>query len=189
LIAAPALPEAPTLVRPPVVALEQDPDRYAVIGERNLFRTLQVAPGPVVEEEKLEETTLRLRLLGTIVSTIPERSIASVEDMTKRETFALAIGDEVAGAKLLRVERYRVVLDNQGKLEQITVDDAPTPAVASRRAPRARARPAERNSVRARARSKPTPAAKVDVTQTQSAPAQPVESAHAEGNERELEMR
>ena len=45
---------------------------------------------------------------------------------------ALAIGDKVAGAKLVRVDRYRVVLDNGGKLEQVSIEDAPTPAVASR---------------------------------------------------------
>lgn len=180
LIAAPALPEAPTLVHPPVVVPERDPARYAVIGERNLFRTLQGAPEPVVEEENLEETKLRLRLLGTIVSSIPERSIASIEDLNMGKTQALAIEDEIAGARLVRVERYRVVLDNRGKLEQITIDDAPAPAVARRSAPRARARPAERNSVRTRARripTPPTPAEKVDVTQTQSASAQPAESA------------
>ena len=123
LVAAPALPEAHVPARPPVVVPEQDFARYAVIGERNLFQTLEVAPGPVVEEEKLEETRLPLRLLGTIVSSIPERSIASIEDLNRGERLALAIDDEVAGAKLVRVERYRVVLDNRGKLEQISIEE------------------------------------------------------------------
>lgn len=185
LVAAPALPEAHVPARPPVAALEQDFPRYAVIGERNLFQTLDAAPEPVVEEAKLEETKLRLRLLGTIVSNIPERSIASIEDLNQGKRLALAIDDEVAGATLVRVESHRVVLDNHGKLEQITVEDMPTPAVASRKAPRARVRPAERNRLRGRARRQSSPSPSVQETRSaQGGLEDPAQSATGQPGER-----
>ncbi len=100
-----------------------DANRYAVISERNLFETRDQPVAVEPAEEQLQETGLGLRLLGTTVSKTPERSVASVEDVARNETLALRIDDTAAGAKLVRIERGRIVLDNGGVLEWLLLAD------------------------------------------------------------------
>ena len=119
--------------------------RYGVIGERNLFRTRDQPVVLASEEERLEESRLNLRLLGTTATDPAALSVASVEDVAKREVLSLRAGDQVSGARVVAIERRRIVLDNHGRREQLSLDDAaerrPAPRAASRSArkpPRAR---------------------------------------------------
>ena len=124
LVSAAPIPDTPQLQSIQVEDGEQDFARYRVIQRRNLFQSAaEAAPAAPPEEEELEESKLRLRLLGTTASEIPELSVASIEDLEANKRVALRIGDQVAGATLLRVERHRVVLDNRGEREQLSLDD------------------------------------------------------------------
>lgn len=146
----------------PPEALDAGYARYAVIGERNLFKTRE-APVPVSDPgEQLEESRLRLRLLGTTASEDPLVSVATIEDTGARENRVVRVGDEIAGARVVGIERRRVVIENRGKREQLSLDDSeagPSRAVtASRAAPPQRARrPPAPRAPRARPPA-PTPA-------------------------------
>jgi type II secretion system protein C len=152
LVSAAPIPDTPQL---PAVHSEdgaQDFTRYRVIQERNLFQSASSEPAPPppppVEEEDLEESKLRLRLLGTAASEIPELSVASIEDLVGSKRVAVRVGDQVAGATLVRVERHRVVLDNHGKREQLSLDEtqssASSPALQKARGRSQRARNRQR---------------------------------------------
>jgi type II secretory pathway component PulC len=72
--------------------------------------------------------------------------VATVEDKGKRENLVVGIGDMISGAQVVGIERRRIVLDNRGKREQLSLDDSettpsPAPRASTRRtAPRARVR-------------------------------------------------
>ncbi len=102
---------------------------YEIVGERNLFESRQTAPPPPPPpEEEIDESQLRLRLLGTIAG--PDHlSIATVEDETSREHLHLRVKDQVGesgNVTVVRIERMRLVLDNHGKLEAITMEEPET---------------------------------------------------------------
>ncbi len=104
---------------------------YEIVGERNLFESretaLPAAPPPPPEEE-IEESQLRLRLLGTIAGPA-HLSIATVEDETSREHLHLRVDDPVGESgkvTVARIERMKLVLNNGGKLEAITMEDPET---------------------------------------------------------------
>ena len=120
-----ASPE-PHVSLPPVAASESKNagfERYQVISQRNLFNAREDAIALEPAEEQLEESRLNLVLLGTTAARVPEFSVASVEDVAQREILALRIGDRVAGARVVRIERRRVVIDNGGVRELLTLDD------------------------------------------------------------------
>ena len=132
----------------------QDYPRYQIIADRNLFRTPDVATAAVLVEEKLEESTLKLRLIGTTAGVPASLSVATVEDERKHETSSLRVEDMVSGARVVRIERKRVVLDNRGKLEQLTLDEkarraAPPPTRGRGRAAASRANPRATRAARA----------------------------------------
>ena len=105
--------------RPPA----QDFPRYQIISDRNLFHTPDAAEtGPA--EEEFEESKLRLRLLGTTAAVPREFSVATVEDLAKNQNVSLRENDWVSGAQVVRIERRRIVVDNRGTLEQLTLEEA-----------------------------------------------------------------
>lgn len=59
-------------------------------------------------------TTLRLVLVAGVIAERPEWSIASLTDLTTRETRVYGVGDAVQGARLLRVDRVRDPRDATG---------------------------------------------------------------------------
>ncbi len=102
---------------------------YEIVGERNLFESRQTAPPPSPPpEEEIEESQLKLRLLGTIAG--PDHlSVATVEDETSRKHLHLRVKDQVGesgNVTVARIERMRVVLNNDGKLEAITMEEPET---------------------------------------------------------------
>lgn len=64
-------------------------------------------------------TTLRVKLLGTLLSGIPEWSIASIQDATSLKTQTYMKGDLVQNAEVLEIERSRVIVKNNGRREYI----------------------------------------------------------------------
>ena len=133
LVSAAPVPDVPAPPSFEVEDGEPDFERYLVIQTRNLFQSAATEdlPPPPEFEEELEESKLRLRLLGTTASETQELSVASIEDLVANHRLAVRVGDPVAGATLVRVERHRVVIDNHGTLEQLSLDDNPPPRASS----------------------------------------------------------
>ena len=75
--------------------------------------------------------TLGLKLLGTLVSTAPSATFASIYDGPTRRTRSVWLGSDLGGAQVLAIERTRVIVLNAGRLESIDPGEggpAPTPA-------------------------------------------------------------
>jgi general secretion pathway protein C len=127
------------------------PDRAKIV-ERNLFNSTEIAaavpePEPVVEED-LQETKLPLRLLGTAASDDLDLAWAAIDDLEERQHRVVATGGEVRpGATVVRIERKRVVLRNDGRLEELVLDEDETPSRVAARRP---TRPARRTAIRQR---------------------------------------
>ncbi len=60
------------------------------------------------------KTDLRLSLVGAVLNSIPRYSLASIADGTTNETHVLGVGDRVANAEVLGLERIRTDGDITG---------------------------------------------------------------------------
>lgn len=157
---------------PPAASLEEEDlsfDRFTVIGKRNLFGTLEFAPLPIEEdeEEEIAESQLRVKLLGTVVTDPPVYSSAMVENETTREHLVVRVEDLVAGARVTRIERGRIVVENRGELEAIVLDtesDRGESAATARAATAAERRRARIAARRTRARQ-PQPQGSTSLTE------------------------
>lgn len=86
-------------------------------------------PEPVVQEPTQPQidlnaapvrTTLRLKLLGTLVSeSMPEWSVASIQDVVTLKTATYMPGDKIQTADILEIERERVIILNNNRKEFI----------------------------------------------------------------------
>ncbi|MDP2272409.1 MAG: type II secretion system protein GspC [Archangium sp.] len=76
---------------------------------------------PVVDQNAAPvHTTLRVKLLGTLVSeNMPEWSVASIQDVVTLKTNTYMIGDRVQGAEVMEIERLRVIVINNNRREFI----------------------------------------------------------------------
>jgi type II secretion system protein C len=115
-----AIPAGPRLVRPD----------HGQIVARNLFNSTEiaatVAPEPEPEED-LQETKLPLRLLGTAASDDTALAWAAIDDLDERKHKVVATGGEVKpGVSVVRIDRKRVVLRNNGRLEELTLEEDET---------------------------------------------------------------
>ena len=119
----------PTAVAPP----RRTPtwaDREAILNKK-LFRVAAqeeaVVPPPEPEPaEELEETALPYRLLGTAASPLPDQALAVIEDQRTQAVLVLRVGEKLSegeGVTLMRVERHRIAVDNQGRHEALSLDD------------------------------------------------------------------
>jgi type II secretion system protein C len=129
-------------------------DRFQVIEERNLFGTLSFGPAPVeVEEEEIAESKLPLKLLGTVVTDPPLFSSATVENEKTREHLVVRVKDRVAGAEVVRIDRKRIVVENRGEIEAITLEPEEAAAAEPQRTTAEERRRARIASRRTRART------------------------------------
>jgi type II secretory pathway component PulC len=100
--------------------------RYAVIGSRNLFQTPTVAPLLAVQEV-IEESKIRAKLVGTLAAVPESLSYAVIED-ARAQRQILRAGDEIEpGVVIARVERRRVVFQNRGRAEALSMEDEAAP--------------------------------------------------------------
>lgn len=132
--------------------------------DRNLFDAQTFAafvPEPEPEVEDLEATKLPLRLLGTQLHSVRENSKAVVTDRGARDHELVWEGDSFEKhpqAKVIRIERGRLIIDNQGRREELLLAEesnlpAPRPSRADRRqSRRAASRAAETPSLTDRLR-------------------------------------
>jgi general secretion pathway protein C len=86
-------------------------------------------PKPDMSAEPVR-TSLRLKLLGTLVSTAAGWSIGSILDLNNQKSSTVMVGDRVQNAEVLSIERDRVIIANNGRREYIGAepgDAAPPP--------------------------------------------------------------
>ena len=69
------------------------------------------------------KSALRVKLLGTLLATAPEWSIASVLDTATNDPSTYMVGDRIQGAEVVEIERRRMIIVNNGRREYI--DDQP----------------------------------------------------------------
>jgi general secretion pathway protein C len=107
----PPAPEPQAAAGAPAADMTKDPlEAYAVIVERNLFRTTD---RPIVVDQtdpnSLEATALQLDLYGTIAGE-GGRGYAIIEERDKKRQRLYTVGDKVAGATIVKIMRNAVVL-------------------------------------------------------------------------------
>lgn len=91
--------------------------------------TDEETPKPDMSAEPVR-TSLRLKLLGTLVSTAAGWSIGSILDLNNQKSSTVMVGDRVQNAEVLNIERDRVIIANNGRREYIGAepgDGAPPP--------------------------------------------------------------
>jgi len=135
---------------PPGTGAPADPQRILL---RNLFNASTLAPQTPLAAvaEVLEATRLPLTLLGTAASDDPMLSWAAIENRESSQTLVLRNQDGVGDqAKVVRIERKRVVLDEGGALRELTLAEPEAPGAES-----AAARPTARTSPRRPTRAPP----------------------------------
>jgi type II secretion system protein C len=99
--------------------------KYDVIANRNLFHAKTAEATPA--DEPLKESELRLKLCGTFAASNPEHSVACIDDQTAQKKRAYRVHESITdGVKLMSVERRRVVIDNRGALEQLSMEEDKT---------------------------------------------------------------
>lgn len=97
---------------------------------------------PIAAEPKIDmdsapvHTSLRVKLLGTLVAGLPEWSIASIQDVVTLKTQTYMVGDTIQTATILEIERNRVIIKNNNRREFIDATSgdgqgAPPPIAAS----------------------------------------------------------
>lgn len=122
---------------PPARPKPPAPDNYVSSGVyngitgRNIFAANGLIPDQLVDKSKGDAgqkeadpvlSQLPLNLIGTLVHSVPEKSIASIEVKGKNQVISYTPGKEVEGmASIIRVERQKVVFRNlnSNRLEYI----------------------------------------------------------------------
>jgi general secretion pathway protein C len=140
----------------PTSAPAANHDHRRAILERNLFQSTTVAVRAVEEPvDELEATTLPLDLLGTAAAENPELAWAAVLDRDQRQTLVVGVGDRLKDkADVVRIERRRLVLLENGAHRELTFGDEPRDSAA---VIRASARSARRTPTRDRSTSRSRP--------------------------------
>ncbi|MBL8950011.1 MAG: general secretion pathway protein GspC [Myxococcaceae bacterium] len=86
--------------------------------EPDVKEPLAAAPKEDLSSEPVH-TSLRVKLLGTLVAGLPEWSICSIQDVVTLKTQTYMQGDMVQTAKILEIERNRVIILNNNRREFI----------------------------------------------------------------------
>ena len=142
------LPSGDALDLAPAPAAAGSPADPQIILARNLFNASLLAPqtplAAVEDALDLEATQLPLTLLGTAASDDPALSWAAIQDRESQQTLVVRNQDTIRNqAKVVRIERKRVVLDEGGAWRELALEGeeaAPAPKVAALPAARANAR-------------------------------------------------
>jgi general secretion pathway protein C len=108
--------------------------------------TIKEGTGAVDLNSEPVKTSLRVKLLGTLLAGLKQWSIASIQDVSTQKSSTYFLGDKIQGAEVLAIERSRVIILNNSRREFISneagdgaVAEAPPPprptAVSSSGAP------------------------------------------------------
>ncbi len=130
-------------------------------GLAGIFGAKLPSDEPEVEEEPEEidlgdniPSTLNATLVATIEANPERYSLSLITDNSSRNTAVYGIGDNLMGAEVIRIERRRVLINNDGRTEYLEMDEEdngeePSVAVRSTQrsaAARARRAPPSRSS-------------------------------------------
>lgn len=126
------LPNAAPPAHPKTAMVDNSVSRgaYNTITTRNIFASNGLIPDPLVDKSKPAEqqdaapvlSQLPLTLIGTLVHSNPEKSIAAIEVKGKNQVISYTPGKEIVGmANIISVERQRVIFRNMNsnRLEYI----------------------------------------------------------------------
>jgi general secretion pathway protein C len=123
----PAAAARPAPKVPPPVTAARTFKAYQPILDRNLFKSTlkeEAKPAPAEVPEEIEESQLKARLVATIVSADETKSTATIEDLSTREKAIYHTNDPfMKAAKVVRIERERVVVLRNGKHEKLSLYD------------------------------------------------------------------
>jgi general secretion pathway protein C len=144
-VLAPAAAEADSGAIAAAASPRDRTDRGIVL-KRNLFNVSTLNPPAVAsEEDEYEKTKLPLRLLGTAAAADRALSWAAIEDLETKQHLVVRLEQEIkGGARVLKIERRRIVLQNGGRREELALEGdvtgapTPPPATAQRSRPQAR---------------------------------------------------
>lgn len=134
-----------------------DSGAYKVVTDRNLFSADGKIPPALVpkgqtpeenmgEDAPAQPSSLPITLIGTLVHSNPDKSIATVEVKSKNTTIALRVGKEIDGIlALTKVERTRIYFKNlnNNRNEYIEMKQEGKLSFAGGKAPAAPTGPAE----------------------------------------------
>ncbi len=106
-----------------VLAASKTWEERQVILDRNLFNASLLAPtGEAAIEEDLEATRLPLTLLGTVSALEAENAWAAIEERDTQATRVVKVNDDLRpGVSVLRIERRRVVLLENGSQRELAL--------------------------------------------------------------------
>ncbi len=126
------LPQSTPAARPKGQLLDNSISRgaYNTVSSRNIFSSTGVIPEALVDKSKGDVqqesdpvlSQLPLTLVGTLVHSNPDKSIAAIEVKGKSQVISYTPGKEIEGmASITRVERQKVVFRNlnSNRLEYI----------------------------------------------------------------------
>jgi general secretion pathway protein C len=99
---------------------------YKIIGKRNLFKLKEkqaVTPVPVkVDIDALQETKLQLKLWGTVTG-MSQKAYAVIEDVKQRVQQLYHMGDAIQNAIVKEIHREKVILEVNGSLEVLQMEE------------------------------------------------------------------
>ncbi|RKG79231.1 general secretion pathway protein GspC [Corallococcus sp. CA049B] len=99
---------------PPVTAL--DGTRLARLTGLSSVASVALPPEPPPD---LRRSTLGIRLLGTLVAQDPRWSMASIHELPAGSAHSLMVSDTIQGARVFAIERERILLLVDGRLEYV----------------------------------------------------------------------
>ena len=82
-------------------------------------------PDGPMEEEGLVRSSLRAKLLGTLLANEEQWSTASLQELDGNRARSVRVGDELLGARVVSIERKRVIVANNGRNEYIDGESQP----------------------------------------------------------------
>lgn len=131
-IPAPPLPSDSTVSAMPAKGKSHQLSYYNPVWEKNVFNPEgTIVPMETIEEEvKVEEeakpveniplSSLNYKLIGTIAG-IPAYSFAIIKAPNEKDQSLYRVGEMVGPAKIIRIERNRVIVNNAGREEMLEV--------------------------------------------------------------------
>jgi general secretion pathway protein C len=109
----PALPSSGTSIPSILSRNIFDSDANKKITERKVSAGDQIFP-----------STLSVELLGTIVFENTGFSVALIQERSKKTSDYYGIGDNLLSARIVKIERFKVIIENNDRLERLEVKAA-----------------------------------------------------------------
>lgn len=133
-----------TVEQPSRVSPAESVSAYEIVSSRNLFGTVEQKDDleVTIDVDTLEPTKLNLALLGTVSGDKDDLGYAVIEEKGKKNQALYREGDSIAGARLVKVMRTRVILNVNDKNEVLAMEEPQKGAPGSSTASAARKPPA-----------------------------------------------